>query len=133
MPKWGSAVGWMFASVACTGMRQIEPAQFIPAHKPESVSVWTTAHNVTVVSYPRIDGDTLRGVVLTESWAMPLKDVVRVEAKEPDPTRTWLLVAGATASAVGVYLFSTSGHGAGIVPCEPDLPPEQKAYICASP
>jgi hypothetical protein len=133
MPKRGLAVGLVLASVACTGMRRIEPAQFIPAHKPERVSVWTTAHNVTVVSYPQIDGDTLRGVVFADSWAMPLKNVVKMEVKAPDLAKTWLLLAGATASAVGMYLLSTSGHAAASVPCEPDLPPEQKAYLCGGP
>ena len=133
MPKPGLAAGLVLASVACTSLRRVEPAQFIPAHKPTRVAVWTTAHDVTIVSYPKIDGDTLRGVVFDEPWAMSLKDVVKVEAKAPDPARTVLAVVGATASTVGVYLLSASGHGPGRIPCEPDFPPALKQQVCGSP
>ena len=114
-------------------MRSVEPAQFIPAHKPTRVSVWTKTHELTVVSYPHVDGDTLRGVVLDDPWAMPLKDVARVEARAPDRARTVLFLAGATASAVGVYLLTESGHGAGAVPCEPDFTAQMKALLCGPP
>ena len=50
--------------IACTSMRKVEPDRFIPQHRPVSVSVWTAPDTVTFVSDPRIDGDTLRGVVL---------------------------------------------------------------------
>jgi len=126
------ALGWVLATAACTGMRRVEPGQFIPAHKPELVSVWTKPDRVTFVSDPRIEGDTLIGLVLQEPWAIPLKDVVRVEAETSDPRRTALLVAGAAASAIGVYLISSSGRGGGKIPCLQDYPPELRAELCGT-
>ncbi|HXQ29744.1 MAG TPA: hypothetical protein VN848_10785 [Gemmatimonadales bacterium] len=113
-------------------MRRVEPGQFIPSHKPELVSVWTRPDHVTFVSDPRIEGDTLIGTVLSERWAVPLQDVVRVEARTSDPRRTALLVAGAAASAVGVFLISSSGRGAGRIPCLQDYPPELRAELCGT-
>jgi hypothetical protein len=118
---------------ACTSMRPVEPGQFIPAHRPEVVSVWTKPNHVTIVSNPQVIGDTLSGVVLDEPWARALKDVVKVEATRADPARTAILLAGAAASAVGVYLLSNSGHqGVGTIPCPPDLPVFQQVQQCGA-
>jgi hypothetical protein len=95
--------------IACTSMRNVEPDRFIPRHKPLSVSVWTAPDSVTVVSDPRIDGDTLRGVVLQAPWAAPLKGIVKVEAVAPDPTKTALLITAAVASVVGMAIIASSG------------------------
>jgi hypothetical protein len=131
MSRHSLVFGWVLAA-ACTGMRRVEPGQFIPAHKPELVSVWTKPDSVTFVSDPRIEGDTLIGVVLQARWAIPLKDVVRVEAETSDPKRTAILVAGAAASAVGVFLMSRSGRGSGEIPCLGGYPPELQAELCGS-
>ena len=113
-------LGFLLVTMGCTSMRRVQP-EFIPTHKPTLVEVWSKTDDVTVVSYPKIDGDTLRGVVLEEPWGIPLKNVAKVEARAPDRTRTVLFVAGATASALGVYLMASSGHGFGLQPCQPDL------------
>ena len=132
MSKHALALGWLLATAACTGMRRVEPEQFIPVHKPALVSVWVTPDSVTFVSDPRIEGDTLVGVVLEAPWAIPLKDVVRVEAETSDPRRTALLVAGAAASVVGVFLISSSGRGSGTIPCLQDYPPELRGELCGT-
>ena len=102
------ALGSLFG-LACTSMRTVEPERFIPQHKPMSVSVWTAPDSETVVSDPRIDGDTLRGVVLQAPWATPLKRIVKVRAVAPDPTKTALLVTAAAASVVGMAIVASSG------------------------
>jgi hypothetical protein len=118
---------------ACTSMGRVEPGQFIPAHKPEVVSVWTKRDDVTVVSNPQVIGDTLSGLVMDAPWARSLNDVVKVEATRADPARTAILVAGAAASAVGVYLLSNSAHlGAGSIPCPPGLPSFQQTQQCGA-
>jgi hypothetical protein len=124
------AFALVLATAACTGMRRVEPGQFIPVHKPDLVSVWTKPNDVTFVADPRIEGDSLIGVVLQQRWAIPLKDIVRVEAKASDPRKTLLLVAGAAASAVGVYLISSAGRGGGTIPCLQNYPPELRAELC---
>ena len=111
-------------------MHRVEPAAFIPQYNPSLVSVWTAPNRVTIVSDPQIQGDTLIGTVLQSRWAVSLHDVLRVEAKRSDPTRTALLFAGAAASGVGLYLISTAGRGAGSVPCPPDFSPDYKTELC---
>jgi hypothetical protein len=120
MPMRGVAIGVVMAMAGCTGMQSVEPAQFIPQHKPTVVSVWTAPDRVTVVADPNLDGDTLRGVVLEAPWAVPLKEVVRVEAEAPSLAKTGLLVA-TTISAVGALYLITGGRGAAKPPCDPEI------------
>jgi hypothetical protein len=120
----------VLALAACTTMQRVEPAQFIPARKPDRVSVWTLPDQVTIVSDPAIRGDSLTGVVLEAPWAVPLKDVLRVEAQESDPKRTALLMAGAAATGIGLYLVSTSARGTTTIPCMGSLPPDLNTQLC---
>jgi len=116
MSKQGLALATVLATFGCTTVQSVQPERFIPEHKPASVTVWTSRDDVTVYS-PRIEGDSLGGVVLEDRWAVPLKDIVRVTARAPDQKKTALLVAGVAASSVVLWLAATSGHGAGQVPC----------------
>jgi hypothetical protein len=111
-------------------MQRVEPTQFIPAHKPDRVSVWTLPDQVTIVSNPGITGDSLTGVVLEAPWAVPLKDILRVEAQQSDPKRTALLMAGAAATGIGLYFVTTSGKGTTTIPCDASLTPELQAELC---
>jgi hypothetical protein len=129
MPKRGIVLSLLMATMACTSMQRVDPARFIPAHKPEAVSVWTTPHAVTIVSDPQVVGDTLSGVVVGDRWAVALKDILRVETSLTSPPRTALLVAGAAASAVGVY-FLSSGAKSGALPCGQGLSPYQQTELC---
>jgi hypothetical protein len=129
MPRLRLALGSLIAAMACTSMQRVEPAQFIPAHKPEAVSVWMTPHAVTIVSDPEVLGDTLTGVVFGDRWAVGLKNILRVEASLSSPPRTALLVAGAAASALGVYLLS-NGSRSGSIPCGQGLSPYQMTQLC---
>jgi hypothetical protein len=130
MPKTELALALVLATVACTSMQRVEPAQFIPDHKPDRVSVWTKPDSVTVVTNPRVEGDTLIGEVLDGRWAMPLKDVVKVEAVSPDPTRTVLFAVGATGTVLGVYFLSRSAQGTGSIPCGGGLSAYQVTHLC---
>ncbi len=57
------AVAGLFLIVsACTAVREVQPAQFIPQHGPALVWVTTTSSALVAVASPRIDGDTLRGM-----------------------------------------------------------------------
>ena len=120
MPMRGIATGIVLVTAACTGMRSVEPAQFIPQHKPTVVSVWTAPDRVTVVADPNVDGDTLRGVVLEAPWSVPLKSVIKVEAEGPSAAKTGLLVA-TTVSVVGVLYLVAGGRGAAKAPCDPEI------------
>ena len=106
-----SVVSAVIGAVGCTGMRSVEPARFIPQRNPATVSVWTAPSKVTVVSEPRIQGDSLTGLVFDQPWAMALKDIVRVQARAPDPTRTVIFVTGAAVSVVGFAFFIENNSG----------------------
>jgi hypothetical protein len=124
------AFALMLAPLGCTSMRRVEPEHFIPNHNLDLVSVWTTRDDVTIVSYPQVRGDTLSGLVFAEPWAMPLKDVVKVEARASDPMRTALFLVGAAASVVGMYLVTHGGRADGVIPCDLGLPPDLRAQTC---
>jgi hypothetical protein len=121
---------------ACTSMRRVDPSEFIPAHNPYRVSVWTLPDRVTIlsnptiVSNPVIRGDSLTGTVLDTPWAVALKDVGRVEAQTWDPKRTALLMGGVAAAGIGLYVASTSARGTTTIPCMGDLPPDLGAQLC---
>jgi len=85
------------------------------------VSVWTGSQQVTIVADPKVKGDTLSGTVFEAPWAVPLKDVLKVEANRPNTAKTILLVAG-SASALGAMVFLMNGHGSSDAqPCLPWL------------
>ena len=111
---------------ACTSYRNVQPAQFIPQHNPDTVLVWTRDGEVTDLIGPRVDGDTLKGRVagLSEVFAHPLNDIVTVQARGPDKRKTAFLVAGGV--LVGGFLIdriatTTTGSStlgqAGVSPC----------------
>jgi hypothetical protein len=120
MPNRGLAFSCALAIVGCTAMQKVEPARFIPEHKPAIVSVWTTPTQVTVVADPHIVGDSLSGTVFEQPWTVPLKGVLKVEANAPSPVKTALFVASSV-SAVGVVYLIANGHGSDAPPCFPWL------------
>jgi hypothetical protein len=113
-------VGFISLLAACSAVQRVEPAQFIPQHKPSVVSVWIAPDSLTLLSDPSVDGDTLRGLVFNAPWAVPLKEIVRVEAVAPSPARTGLLVAATVSGAAVVYLLA-SGRGTAQAPCNPQI------------
>jgi hypothetical protein len=122
MAKQGFALGLLQLILACTSMQPIQPQKFIPVHQPDLVSVWTARDDVTIVSNPQIAGDTLTGIVFDAPWAVPLKDVLRVEARVSNGHRTALLVAGSAVSAAGMFLLLNTTRGnSDAPPCGPDM------------
>ncbi len=96
--------GLLLAAAACTTLREVPQAQFIPQHNPAFVWVTTTDHALVRVTEPRIDGDTLRG-----TWpggqgpvAIPLNRIQSVRAKTPAVGRT--ILVSATLAFVGGYV-----------------------------
>lgn len=118
-----AAVGWLLAVAACTAVREVQPAQFIPQHTPALVWVTTTSSAVVPVAQPQIDGDTLRGTwVGTQTpLAIPLQDIQSVQAKTPARTRTVLafITAGLVAEAL-IRSLTQSGTRSEPDPCPGD-------------
>ncbi|HUL03221.1 MAG TPA: hypothetical protein VLV16_08350 [Gemmatimonadales bacterium] len=125
---------WTLAA-ACTSLKPIKPAEYIPKYGPDVV--WVTASDKTVVTVadPQVARDTLTGTRkgTQEQVTLPLTDVRTVSAKLPDHGKTavFLIGMGALTTAVlyhfwiskegpntagvdcGVYDTATLGHAAG--------------------
>ncbi len=91
--NWIAAAG-LLTALACTSVRSVQPAQFIPQHAPALVWVTTTSSALVAVAQPRIDGDTLRGMWAGSQRpvAIPLNGVQSMQAKAPSNVRTAILV-----------------------------------------
>jgi hypothetical protein len=97
-------------TTACVTMRPVSaPASFIPAHRPQHVRIIARGQ-VMLLSQPRLIGDTLTGWAHGEYQELLLSDVQRVEAPQPAPVRT-VLVVTAAAAGVATLIISTRGSG----------------------
>ena len=96
----------LLAVTACTSVRPVHPALYIPAHRPPTVWVTYADYSFVPVDQPRIVGDTLKGVWhgLAEPLAIPLNEIQSVQAKQPDYERTVILFS-TLAAAVGVVIL----------------------------
>ena len=104
-----AAAGLLLTAAACTSVRDVQPAKFIPQHGPAFVWVTTTSNAVVGIAQPRIDGDTLRGLWVRSQRpvAIPLNGVQTMQAKAPSPVRTAMLVATVGLVAGGTIWFMT--------------------------
>jgi hypothetical protein len=93
----------LLAAVSCKTVQPIQqPAQYIPAHRPDLVVVIDQDNAEIPVSQPTMSGDTLKGVWagVGDPVAMPLNQVQRIDAIQPNKKRTTLLIA--TLTVVGI-------------------------------
>ncbi len=104
-----AAAGLLLTVAACTSVRDVHPAHFIPQHGPALVWVTTTSRAVVGIALPRIDGDTLRGMWVRsrKPVAIPLNGVQTMQAKAPSPVRTAILVGTLGLVAGGTIWFMT--------------------------
>ena len=123
-----AAVGWLLAVAACTAVREVQPAQFMPQHTPALVWVTTTSSAVVPVAQPQIDGDTLRG-----TWAgtqkpfrIPLQAIQSVHAKTPAHAQTVLLFA-TLGLVAGAVIRSAATPGTRLVQVDQCVDPDTDA------
>jgi hypothetical protein len=86
----------LLAAVGCKSVQPVvEPAQYIPAHKPNLVVVIDQDNAEILVADPQMAGDTIKGVWsgVGDPIAMPLDQVQRIDAIQPNKKRTRMLVA----------------------------------------
>lgn len=104
--------GLLLAAIGCMTVKKVQPADYIPQHKPDVVWVTTTDNAYTPVAQPQIVGDSLKGtwVGLQEPVAISLKEIQSVQARMPSPKRTVMLFSalGVVGGAV-VYTLLTAG------------------------
>ena len=113
------AVAGLFLAVpACTTIREVPHAQFIPQRKPDVVWVTTTSNATVVVAQPQIHGDTLRGTWAgtQKPVAIPLKRIQSVQAKTPARART-VLVFATVGLVAGVVFWPRQSAGPPVDPC----------------
>lgn len=108
--------GLLLAGAACTSVRPVQPAEYIPKNNPQTVWVTYTDNSFVPVDHPTIVGDTLKGMWsgLSEPVTIPFNQIQTVQAKMPNSKRTVMLVSVLGLAAVGVaYTVSTAGNSGG--------------------
>ncbi len=108
----GSA-GLLLALGACSSVRNVQPSQFIPEHKPQVVWVTFTDNAFAAVAEPQIVGDTLKGTWkgLARPLVTPLNRIQTVRARVPDHERTIILFTTLVAVTGGSIYWMTQGSG----------------------
>jgi len=103
----GLTVGVALTGVACTSVQRVQPSQFVPKNHPAVMTVTTRDSEETKVVSPRIDGDTLRGVVagLGERVAIPVDQISKAWAQAPNHTLTALVAATSVLAAGGIVFY----------------------------
>jgi hypothetical protein len=104
---WAGLLCAVAGVVACTSVRRVQPAEFIPKNSPEVVWVTYTNSTVVPVAQPEIAGDTLRGMRqgTRKPVAIPLAQVRSVQAKAHDPMKTAIFLTTMGVAAVGAVYF----------------------------
>ncbi|HUL04294.1 MAG TPA: hypothetical protein VLV16_13825 [Gemmatimonadales bacterium] len=105
--------GLLLAGAACTSVRPVQPAEYIPKNNPQTVWVTYTDNSFVPVDNPTIVGDTLKGTWagLSEPVTIPFSQIQTVQAKMPNHKRTIMLVSVVGLAAAGVaYTVSTAGN-----------------------
>lgn len=91
------------------------PRTFIPMNRPDRIWLTDAEGERMVVVRPRIlPGDTLFARTLSgeEVW-LPLSSVQRVQARQLDKQKTFLVAGGAVAVA-GIFFAMATGGGSGV-------------------
>lgn len=103
----------------CVTVRPVAaPVNFIPQENPQLVWVTANSGEVIPMARPVIRGDSLAGQWLgsAEPVSVPLGEVRAVHARQPDRTRTALLVASALAvTGFIVWRAASSSRSSGCV------------------
>jgi len=107
----------LLGTLGCATLQPLrEPAQFIVAQNPKVVYVTYSNRTVEGVAQPRVSGDSLFGALQgnpSHRVAVPLSQVQLMRAKQPDGTRTAMLIAGlAVFAATSVYVLAKTGNDA---------------------
>lgn len=125
-------VAALLSTLGCATLQPLkEPAQFIAAENPKLVYVTYKNRTVEGVAQPRVSGDSLFGALQgnpSHRVAVPLSQVQLMRAKQPDGTRTAMLIAGlAVFTAANVYMFAKTGSD---VSCDGTVNPDYRPNEC---
>jgi hypothetical protein len=100
-------------------MRAVQsPVAFLEANNPKQVRVFAADGELYVLRDPQLRGDTVRGyeTLVQEELSVSLNGIRRMEAVQPDKTRTTLFIGAVTVLAgAGVYMISQAGQGKALI------------------
>ena len=119
---------------ACHSMQQVHPSEI----KGLGVDrVWVTRasdHTKFEVVDPKVQGDTLEGLVFGEYEKLPFSEATDIQARKVEPVRTAALIAGVTAVTLAgiVYMGNRSYVNQSAQTCTTGLP-DDNPIACPHP
>ncbi len=116
---------------ACSTMRTVEsPVAFLEQNNPKHVRVYATDGELYVLRDPQLRGDTIRGFesMEQEELSLSMNGIRRMEALQPDKTRTTLFIGAMTIlGGAGIYMISQAANGRQLI-CE-DYTVGNRCYV----
>jgi hypothetical protein len=104
---------------ACSSMRPVEsPSAFLERNNPKHVRVYSPDGELIVLREPQLRGDSVRGFEpgAQEEMSFRLGDIRRMDALQPDKTRTTLFIgAMALIGGAGIYMIANASDGKGLI------------------
>jgi hypothetical protein len=104
---------------ACSSMRPVEsPTAFLEHNNPKHVRVYSPDGELVVLREPQLRGDSIRGFEpqAQEEMSFRLGDIRRMEAIQPDKTRTTIFISAmALLGGAGIYMIANSSDGGGLI------------------
>jgi hypothetical protein len=108
---------------ACHTMQSIRPAELTGVGNDR---VWVTRGDRSIIEVvnPKVQGDTLEGIVFGEFERMPVTEAVTIRARRAAPARTAALIIGASAITLAgiVYMGNRSDVSQSAQTCTTGLP-----------
>jgi hypothetical protein len=100
---------------ACSTMRPVEsPVTFLEQNNPKRVRVYAADGELLVLREPQLRGDTVRGYepLAQEEMSISLNGIRRMEALQPDRTRTTVFIGAMTIlGGAGIYMIANASNG----------------------
>jgi D-alanyl-D-alanine dipeptidase len=118
-------------AMACSSVQTVRnPAQFFATARPQMVVVIYNDNSEVPVAQPQMRGDTVVGEWqgLSESVAIPLDQVQRIDAVQKDSKKTALFITAlVAAAAVTTYGFARAHNDTGVI-CDFFRPDDRQCY-----
>ena len=130
---------------ACSSMRAVEsPVAFLEQNNPKHVRVYTTDGELYVLRDPQLRGSAISGFdpLEQEELNLSVNGIRRMEAMQPDRTRTTLFIGAMTIiGGAGIYMIAKAAGGRGLVcdnyqvdsRCVPAPPPSGSGALVTIP
>ena len=112
-------VGLSVLVTACSSMRPVEsPSAFLERNNPKHVRLYSPDGELIVLREPQLRGDSIRGFEprAQEEMSFRLGDIRRMDALQPDKTRTTVFIGAMTLlGGAAIYMIANSSDGGGLI------------------